>query len=157
MALTDFWLARDIGAYGDICYHVIPMSNPDGVAIAQSRKLNSTQSAIYARDMAQGFTSDDPEAYAALWKANALGIDLNRNFPAGWSEIDLRSEPSSQLYRGDAPFCAAETAALRDYTMRYPFDATISYHAAGSFIYYEYGNKESAISAPKVSAMLSAL
>ena len=26
--------------------------------------------------------------------------------------------------------------------MKYSFDATISYHTAGSIIYYEYGNKE---------------
>lgn len=142
MALADFWLARDIAEYGDICYHIIPMVNPDGVAIAQNGTLDSTQTQIFFRDVVQGFSSADHTSYTALWKANALGIDLNRNFPTGWDTLEGRSEPSAQLYRGDAPFCAAETAALRDYTMAYPFALTVSYHASGSFIYYEYGSKQ---------------
>lgn len=141
MALADFWLARDIASCGDICFHIIPMVNPDGVLIAQEGMLDSIQTQIYVRDTLQGFNTDDQAVYTAFWKANGLGIDLNRNFPTGWDTLEGRKEPSSQLYRGEAPFCAAETAALRDYTLRYPFAATVSYHASGSFIYYEYGNK----------------
>ena len=144
MALADFWLTRDITAYGDICYHIIPMSNPDGVVIAQTGILEEAQQEIYARDLALGATTDPLGRYTALWKANGLGVDLNRNFPTGWDTLAGSTEPSSQLFRGEAPFCAAETAALRDYTLRYPFAATISYHAAGSFIYYEYGDKAAA-------------
>ena len=33
---------------------------------------------------------------------------------------------------------------LRDYTQRYSFDVTISYHAMGSVLYYEYGKKSNA-------------
>ena len=29
---------------------------------------------------------------------------------------------------------------LRDYSLRYDFDVTVSYHATGSIIYFEYGN-----------------
>ena len=61
---------------------------------------------------------------------------------AGWEEIDGRSRPSSHLYEGDAPFSAAETAALRDYTLRYDFDVTVSYHATGSLLYAEYGGRQ---------------
>lgn len=142
MAMTDFWLAHDISALGDVCYHIIPMSNPDGVAISHSGILNETQMAIYAQDTSLGFTSADAAEYAALWKANALGVDINRNFPSGWEFIDDREHPSSQQYRGPEPFCAAEAAALRDYTLSYDFDATVSYHASGSIIYYEYGEKQ---------------
>ena len=31
---------------------------------------------------------------------------------------------------------------MRDYTLKYAFDATASYHATGSLIYYSYGEKE---------------
>lgn len=142
MALADFWLANDITGYADVCCHLIPMSNPDGVVISQSGELGKVQKEIYSHDRQMGNTSEGVADYAALWKANALGTDLNRNFPAGWEYLRGVNAPSSQRYPGDTPFSAAETAALRDYTLRYTFDSTISYHAYGSIIYYEYGNRQ---------------
>lgn len=142
MAMIDYWLSNDILSYGDICYHVIPMMNPDGVTISQTGVLNELQKKIYLTNKKAGITSKSEELYAISWKANAMGVDLNRNFPAGWERIDDRVGPASQKYKGTEPFSAAETAALRDYTFSYNFDATISYHSSGSIIYYNYGNKK---------------
>ena len=98
--------------------------------------------AIYQRDLALGNTTADQTTYARQWKANGVGLDLNRNFPSGWDIVVYHTEPSSQQYKGEQPFSAAESIALRDYTLSYDFDVTISYHATGSLIYYEYGNKQ---------------
>lgn len=143
MALTDYWLARDIQSYGDVCYHIIPMLNPDGVTISQTATLTPQQESIYQKDNEKGYTSLSQSEYATAWKANGLGTDLNRNFPSGWESITARDAASSEKYRGTSPFSAAETECLRDYTLKYAFDATISYHASGSLIYYEYGSNES--------------
>lgn len=142
MAMADYWLDHGLLSYGDVCYHIIPMSNPDGVAISQSGSLEGARKEIYQRERETGVTSLGEGAYAALWKANAQGVDINRNFSAGWEDAQGRMEPSSQQYRGVAPFSSAEAAALRDYTLRYPFNATVSYHASGSVIYWEYGEKQ---------------
>lgn len=142
MALVDYWLDHDILGYGDVCYHIIPMSNPDGVKISQTADLNENQKQIYLSDTGLAYTDENEYSYALGWKANGLGVDLNRNFPAGWELIDDRTGPSSEQYQGDAPFCAAEAAALRDYTLKYDFDVTISYHATGSFIFWKYGYRE---------------
>ena len=142
MAMADYWLDHGIQGYGDVCYHILPMTNPDGVSIAQTGALTGAQYEIYLSDREKGFSDKSAGDYAALWKANGEGVDINRNFPSGWELVDDRTEPSSQQYRGDAPFSTAEAAALRDYTLRYPFDATISYHATGSLIYCTYGEKE---------------
>lgn len=142
MAMADYWLDHGLLGYGDVCYHIIPMVNPDGVTLSQTGNLNAEQQEIYLRDKENGYTTQDVGTYAALWKANGKGVDLNRNFPAGWEQIDDRTEPSSQQYRGTAPFSAAEARALRDYTLKYDFDATISYHSTGSVIYYAYGDRE---------------
>ena len=144
MALADYWLDHGILGYGSICYHIIPMANPDGVTISQTAALGSEQQAIYQSDRENGYTAGSPSEYAAQWKANGKGVDINRNFPAGWELIESRSAPSSQQYRGSAPFSSREAAALRDYTLRFDFDATISYHATGSLIYYEYGSRQEA-------------
>lgn len=142
MALADAWSGGDGDMFQDVCVHIIPMVNSDGVTISQTGRLEESQLDIYRQDREKGYTNRSQEDYAAQWKANGLGVDLNRNFPAGWEELESRSGPSSEKYRGEEPFSATETAALRDYTLSYPFAATISYHASGSVIYYNYGSKE---------------
>ncbi len=140
MALTDYALPQ--GYVSNVCYHIIPMSNPDGVCISQSGTLDAVQAKIYETDLIAGYTTSEPATYAQQWKANAMGIDLNRNFESGW-EISLdRPDPSSEKHRGSEAFSAAESSALRDYTLQYDFDATVSVHSHGSVIYYQYGNKQ---------------
>ena len=140
MALLDYWLDRGIDAYTDTCFHIIPMVNPDGVRISQTATLPDSLLAVYQNDLKNGYTSLSKEAYAKNWKANGRGVDLNRNFDAGWSSITNRTSPSSELYRGTSVFSEPETQALREYTQRYTFNTTISYHAMGSAVYYDYGN-----------------
>ncbi len=142
MAMADYALSHD-ALKPEVCIHILPMVNPDGVTISQTQVLNPVQQAIYELDLTAGYTALDEASYAAQWKANCLGVDINRNFPAGWEEIDDRDRPSSQQYRGSEPFSCAEAYALREYTQAYDFGATISYHAHGSVIYYEYGGQES--------------
>ena len=141
-ALTDYWLDHGLNDYGDICWHMIPMVNPDGVTISQTRTLTARQQEIYRSDLAAGHTALSEAEYALYWKANGLGEDINRNFPAGWELIDDRTGPSSERWQGSEPFSAPEARALRDYTLAYDFDATVSYHSSGSVIYYEYGQRQ---------------
>lgn len=142
MAMSDCWLANNLDCMADVCYHIIPMVNPDGVTISQSGNLDEIQTEIYRRDRYRKLTTDQKQTYAAQWKANALGVDLNRNFPTGWKSLAGPVSPSSQRYKGSVPFSAAETQALRDYTLSGDFSVTVSYHAFGSVIYYEYGSKQ---------------
>ena len=140
-AMADYWLDHEFYTYRDVCLHIIPMANPDGVTISQAGVLDSLQQNIYLSDIENDHTILYPEIYAARWKANAQGVDINRNFPAGWSKADDRDGPSSQNYRGSEPFSTPEAVALRDYTLRHSFDVTLSYHASGSVIYWFYGKK----------------
>ena len=142
MALADYWLDKDLDSYGDVCYHIIPMVNPDGVKISQRGRLTLAQAELYQRELELGLTALPMAKYAALWKANGLGVDLNYNFPAGWERIQGENMPASESYKGEKPFDAAETRLLRDYTLRYDFDVTLSYHASGSVIFYAYGSRQ---------------
>ncbi|MBQ4040014.1 MAG: hypothetical protein IJC91_02660 [Oscillospiraceae bacterium] len=142
MAMTDYWLDNGLAEYGDICWHIIPMINPDGVVISQTGKLTEEQLKIYDSDLALEFFPEDMTEYTAQWKANGKGVDINRNFPAGWEYIDDITEPASAFFKGETEFSTAEARILRDYTLQYDFDVTISYHSSGSIIYWQYGDKQ---------------
>ncbi len=143
MALVDYGLHHGMAGYGDICFHIIPMMNPDGLTTVLTRELSELQLQIYKRDKELGYMNFTKTEYAIDWKANALGVDLNRNFDAKWDSVNYKNEPSYMRYGGTEPFSAAEAKALRDYTLKYPFDTTISYHSCGSVIFWEFGsNKE---------------
>jgi len=141
MAMMDYLLLQD-QVPADVCYHIIPMSNPDGVIISQTGKLDEHQLMVYELDWDYGYTRAGEKTYATQWKANALGVDINRNFISGWDPSNDHPEISSEKYRGYAPFSSPEASALRDYTMHRAFHATISLHAYGSVLYYQYGTKE---------------
>lgn len=143
MAVLDYGLRHGMAGFGDICYHIIPMVNPDGVTTVLTRQLSELQLQIYKRDKELGYMNFSKSEYAVDWKANALGVDLNRNFDARWDLVVYKDEPSYMRYGGTEPFSAAEARAMRDYTLSYDFDATFSYHSTGSVIFWEFGsNKE---------------
>ena len=123
-------------------FHFVPMVNPDGVEISRTRTLSAAQREIYAADLAAGYTESGESEYAAQWKANAAGVDLNRNFSAGWEGLDGRGAPSSELYPGLSPEDQSETRALAAYTRAVQPEVTISLHTAGSVIYAEYAGSE---------------
>ena len=141
MAMVDAMLTQGKMA-GDVCYHIIPMVNPDGVEISQTGKLDDVQMAIYEIDRQHGYAGSSITQYATQWKANALGVDVNRNFVSGWDITDDRLHPSSEKYRGSIPFSTPEALVLYEYTLSQTFHATLSLHSYGNVLYYEYGNKQ---------------
>lgn len=141
MAMTEYWLSRNMAGCEDVCFHIIPMVNPDGVYLAQTADFTEEQLAIYNWDKANGYTSLGKAAYAANWKANGLGVDINRNFDAAWKTTSSRAKPSTERYKGEAPCSSAEAAAIASYTLALMPDVTISCHSTGSILYYEYGKK----------------
>lgn len=145
------------GVPDGVRFHIIAMVNPDGVETSRTRTLTASQREIYAADLAAGYTSLDESSYAAQWKANAVGVDLNRNFSAGWSSLDGRSAPSCELYRGAAPEDQPETRAIADYTRSVQPDATVSLHTAGSVIYADYAGAQNNDASRSLAAAVSSL
>ena len=132
--------------FASVCFHVIPMTNPDGVAISQSASIScirdeSLREALlgcYAYDAGRGKASDE-YSYWRRWKSNARGVDLNRNFDAGWDTFEGSAQPASDRYKGTAPGSEPETQAILSLKDLYPTAACISYHSTGSVIYWDYG------------------
>lgn len=115
----------------DVTFHVIPISNPDGNTIA----IHGPEG-LKDAELRQEVIRMLGDAEARQWKSNARGVDLNRNFDAEWENLEGKT-PGTVTYRGERPHSEPESVALVEYTKRYPFAATVSYHSFGSLLYWE--------------------
>ena len=106
-------------------FYIVPQVNPDGVNIAQHGFRASTLP-VWKYD-AQG--ADYPYQY----KANANGVDLNRNFPYHW---DPKLEngimwPARRYYCGPEAASEPETRMIIDIMRNIPAEAFIDIHKFG--------------------------
>jgi len=138
--------------FAEICFCVVPMINPDGIMLSQegisairSPELRSGIEAIYLKDVTTSpdlkSYFGDLQGYLKLWKANARGVDLNRNFGIdGWQQIQSRSYPSLLAYKGTSPNSEPETQALIELTSSMnSLICSVSYHSQGEIIYWDSG------------------
>lgn len=112
---------------------IVPLLNPDG-ALLSTQGIGSV-----GEERRKFLLRVNKGRDFSLWKANAEAVDLNVNFAARWGtgRSNLRI-PSPENYIGSAPFCAAETAALRDFTLWVRPNFTISWHTKGEEIYWRF-------------------
>lgn len=133
--------------FANFCLHIIPMANPDGVSVSEigidSMRTDSAKGIIqycWESDTQLGRTAAPLETYLLTFKANANGVDLNKNFPVGWDGYtDGVPVPSTDCHKGVAPASEVETQAIIKTVHDNPTVAVISYHSAGDLIYWNYG------------------
>ncbi|HIW03038.1 MAG TPA: hypothetical protein H9892_06835 [Candidatus Protoclostridium stercorigallinarum] len=116
----------------------IPMTNPDGAELAQrgcERFPNAAE--LLRMNGSRDFR---------LWKANGRGVDINCNFDARWGRGKGNVPyPAPASCVGARPESEPETAALASFTRRLRPVITVSYHALGREIYYEFGQRGAAL------------
>ena len=112
----------------------IPMVNPDGVTLQQfglQAFPKSTHKAL--------IKMNDGSKNFKRWKANAKGVDLNRQYNAGWKTIKNNpGKPYYQNYKGKAPHTASETKAVLKLVNQIDPQMAVSYHSSGRIIYWNY-------------------
>lgn len=123
-----------------VAVHIVPMVNPDGIAVSQfgegglrSPELVQVLQACYAYDTASGRTKSSYAGYLARWKANAHGTDLNKNFVTGFGSDAKTLLPSYAGYPGAAPFTEPETLSLGAVTLLCRPSVIINYHSMGKW------------------------
>ncbi|WP_078435490.1 M14 family metallopeptidase [Metabacillus halosaccharovorans] len=120
----------------DVAIWFIPMVNPDGVTI-QQKGISSFPyllQEVYI-DMNEG------DADFTRWKANGLGVDLNRQYPAGWDNIEGdTADASYSHFKGKKPLESKETKALTHFTKQIKPLTTAAYHTSGRELYWYYFN-----------------
>ncbi len=124
-----YWLLDNYGTNPEATYLVnnrricfVPVVNPDGYFYNQSISPNG----------------------GGNWRKNrrnngdgSFGVDLNRNYSYMWGYDNLGSSPtpSSETYRGPAPFSEPESRAIRNYTMqKLPSVAMSAHSVAGRYL-----------------------
>lgn len=132
---------KTVGRYqtdilNEVSIWFIPMLNPDGVTIQQNNLHQFPLSyQPHLIEMNKG------ERNFKRWKANALGVDLNRQYPAGWEKLNREpNRPYYQFYRGQRPFEAREVKVLTKFIRKIKPAIAVAYHTAGREIYWNYKN-----------------
>ena len=128
--------------FEDVCIHVIPMANPDGIAASQygidarrTEEARASVQAAYDADVAAGRTSEPIENYLKTYVSNAAGVDLSCNFDIGWEEyVSGPDTPAASGYKGTAPFIEVETQAIANLVDSVKTAAVIGYVTAGNVI-----------------------
>jgi len=106
-----------------IQFYIVPIVNPDGY--------------LYT----WGPTSQ------RLWRKNrrlnsggSYGVDLNRNWDDHWGGDGSSGTPTSDTYRGTAPFSEPESKAVSAYiTANMPFAGYIDFHSYSQLVLRPYG------------------
>lgn len=129
--------------FHNVCIHLIPMVNPDGVTISQYGAKGIHNASLRRNVIAmckkygRGLSS-----YYTTWKANGRGVDLNRNYDISWNtSANQVKHPCAASYKGKSPASEKETQAIVQIINKTKPKATINYHAMGSIIYWYFGQK----------------
>jgi g-D-glutamyl-meso-diaminopimelate peptidase len=131
----------DFGNYStnilnEVSIWFIPMLNPDGVTIQQNF-LEKFPSYHQKHLLAMNEGLDNFER----WKANGLGVDLNRQYPAGWENLnDQPDSPSYQFYKGGKPLEAKEVKVLKQFIHDINPVIAVAYHSSGEEVFWNYHN-----------------
>ncbi len=123
--------------------YLLPLANPDGLEIVGGRAEPNV--AITYPEKA---TLND-------YKANANGVNLNRNFPFLWEQIDLPATGGhSEYYKGPAAASEPETRALMSLCEKEDFMWLTSVHVRGDCLYWSDATNPSVGASAKVASQL---
>lgn len=116
---------------------IIPRVNPDGCDISILGAAGAGKADSFVRRLCEGDYTH--------YNANARGIDINHNFPAGWKKLKSLekaagiSSPSSTRFGGFLPESEPETRALTSYCRTHNVRHVVALHTQGEVIYWNYG------------------
>ncbi len=114
----------------------IPMLNPDGVTIQQNNLKSFSPD--YQKQL---LLMNEGSRNLKRWKANGIGVDLNRQYPAGWRRLNQeQSNPSYAFYKGKKPLESKEVIALTNFIREIKPSIAVAYHTAGREIFWNYKN-----------------
>lgn len=129
------YVVRDLLDHCSIWF--VPMVNPDGVTLQQKGPDAFSEGARPGLLGMNGGSSD-----FSRWKANAQGIDINRQYPAEWTGIRYSTKyPMYKNYKGSEPAETAEAQSMIRFTYDADPEIALSYHTSGRVLYWHFHTK----------------
>lgn len=122
--------------FDEVAVYIVPMVNPDGIVISEFGPGVIRDAALRKKVQKMprrgGYSN---------WKANARGVDLNRNYKM-YAGKPAEKKPASEGYPGASRFSENEAKAVRDLMKSMTnMKACLNYHSMGQVIYWGYKNK----------------
>ena len=117
--------------FNQVSIYFVPMLNPDGIEIAVKGIGNLKNKEFYLK-------ANENSNDFKRWKANARGVDLNKQFKAHWESVKSKAHPHYESYKGPAPESEPESRALASLTKKEEFAVTVCFHHSGRVIYWYY-------------------
>ncbi len=136
-----------------VCIHFVPMANPDGVTISQSgiSKIKSKALRTKLKKLSKGRST-------RTWKANARGVDLNRNWGYKWKK---QGKASDQGYSGPSKHSEPETKALvklkKDLKSNGSLKGIVNYHTMGNILFGACSKKSIKATTKKMHALAKSM
>ncbi len=120
--------------FDQVCVHIVPMTNPDGVTLAQKGVYGIKSSSLRKRLKKMPGISNPSN-----WKANTRGVDLNNQFDYRFKrKKSLKKYARYAGYGGPYPVSERESKALLYVVNTYSPKAVVNYHAMGNVIFHNY-------------------
>lgn len=117
-------------------FYIVPLVNPDGYTLA-------TKGIDVIKDPELKKSLKNMKGSYSNWKANARGVDSNRNFPSiywnqwkGQRSSLYSSKPAAEFYSGPSVNSEPETKAIVQLFKSIDFQALLDFHSRGNYIYW---------------------
>ncbi|MFP7169337.1 M14 family metallocarboxypeptidase [Terribacillus halophilus] len=135
--------------YQDVTLSIVPMVNPDGVdlVIHGSRTAHEYEELVL-------FLNEGSDDFKG-WKANIIGVDLNKQYPAKWEYEQVRKPklPGPRDFPGRTSLTEPESIGMYELVKAGDFDSVVALHTQGEEIYWSFEEKEPPSAARMVSQM----
>ena len=132
------WVGRFLesgkGEYTGRSLSLVPMVNPDGIQL-----LVDGEAA--AKGVADVAAMNEGRTDFCSWKANIMGIDLNKQYPANWDVYKRNVYCQKPYYRdfpGWNPLTEPEATAMKNLTEQRDFSRVAALHTQGEEFYWGY-------------------
>lgn len=119
--------------FNNVCLVIMPMVNPDGVEIAQQGYSGNLTEDV--KQWVKNMTGIGIPHHQI--KANARGVDLNRNFSNGFGKGNIVNQQKHYYYYpGPEPYSEPESRLMLKISKEFDYDCFLNYHTSGNIVYY---------------------